>query len=84
MCVLVLLLQPLLQTSQFTFYLAPRPAIKNVQLELKEEEEEVEGSTLLESMPSLQNYGGNLRAAFLPPNFKTRRSLAPNWKGVAN
>lgn len=36
MCVLVLLLQPLLQTSQFTFYLAPRPAIKNVQLELKE------------------------------------------------
>jgi hypothetical protein len=63
-CWLVGVLQPLLQTSQFTFYLAPRPAIKNVQLELKEEEEEVEGSTLLESMPSLQNYGGNLSRFF--------------------
>jgi len=63
--VLVGVLQPLLQTSQFTFYLAPRPAIKNVQLELKEEEEEeVEGSTLLESMPSFQNYGGNLSRFF--------------------
>jgi hypothetical protein len=35
-----------------------------VQLELKEEEEEEEGNTLLESMPSLQNYGGNLSRFF--------------------